>query len=221
MNFCFMKYKLFSLILILFSYSAIEISGQSKLKEGFVITLENDTLYGFIKDMSQNKNSKYCLFSSEPKSKNFIKYSPLDIKSYRISDEKMYEAKRIFYKDEFNPVFLEMLIEGYVNLYYDHRNKQMAFYLEKEGMPFKGLEMSSIDISPNRAKGYYSDQLDEIKINIYKDTLFSVFDGSPEAYNKIDNLNYEIQDLMDIVKTYISENCKADSCIIFEKDLSR
>jgi len=74
--------------LLIFTFS-IQISGQFNFKKGFVITLQNDTLSGFINDAGSIKNASVCLFKPDKRSKA-IKYLPEDIRAYTILGDKYY-----------------------------------------------------------------------------------------------------------------------------------
>ena len=74
--------KLNGLTILLFLWSALAF-GQMNFREGQVITNNQDTLVGYIKDCGLSRNAKECLFKLSKKSA-VITYTPSEISSYHI-----------------------------------------------------------------------------------------------------------------------------------------
>jgi len=81
-----MKSKRFFILLLITHLSIGSVLGQVNFKEGRVITTNNDTLYGLIRDNGLIRNTKVCLFK-ETKGGKTVKYYPEDIQSYLIFGE--------------------------------------------------------------------------------------------------------------------------------------
>ncbi|MEL7145361.1 MAG: outer membrane beta-barrel protein [Bacteroidota bacterium] len=97
------------------------VSAQGNFKDGFIITNENDTIYGQIAVKGSEKSYLSCLFlNGEGEQKE---YSPLNIKGYSFIDGKSYTSQII------PNFFLERLVKGEASLY-RYRNE---FYLQKDG----------------------------------------------------------------------------------------
>ncbi len=93
------------------------VSGQNSYKSGYIVTNNNDTIYGLIKLRSNYLNNRSCDFKkTEDDSPEQL--SPSDIKAYKIEDSKFYISKMISLRDTNRVVFLEFLLDGIVNLYY-------------------------------------------------------------------------------------------------------
>lgn len=63
-------------------------------RNGYYITLENDTVYGLIDYRGEVRNSQTCVFKmsevAEPE-----KFDPSEIQAYRFTDGKFYISKQI------------------------------------------------------------------------------------------------------------------------------
>jgi hypothetical protein len=213
-----MRYSVKILItLIILTLSA---NSNGQFKTGYLITLKNDTIHGLISDRGEISNSKVCIFEATRNSKR-IKYYPDMIKSYRFIDDKYYIAKQIFYKDEFKHVFLEVILEGKYTLYYDCRNKNMKFYIQKNIADLIGLVKEVYNIKPETDLTHltYMDT-HEIIVNAFKDTLASIFSNSKETLKHINDIEYNSESLVNITKEYILETCSQKDCITYEKNFN-
>ncbi len=192
--------------------------GQFNYKKGYVISAENDTLFGLIRDAGGSRNSEICYFKTDKKSK-VVKYRPEDIKAYRFIGDKYYYSHALFFKNEYRHVFMDVLLEGSVNLYYYWRNKETAYYIEKDKGNVIGL------INRELPEAQYSGSLYNVLnkvayVEVYKDSLYSVFKESTEVQNRIDEVEYNHKAIIAITKDYISETCSIGNCISYVKELS-
>ncbi|MFN8207407.1 MAG: hypothetical protein U0T82_08365 [Bacteroidales bacterium] len=207
--------------------------GQINYKKGFVITNQGDTLQGLIRDGGTMRNSTVCLFKSDNRTKA-VKYSPGDISSYQMTNDKQYISKEVFYKGGYRKEFIEVLVSGQVSLYYHHKNPEMKFFIEKTKDSLIGLVNKKVSI-PVSSTGLYglmnnekaplvSDKFSEqlnasIYIDLYKDSLYSIFSNNEAIQNEVPNLKYTHRSLMSITKEYIYQTCGSENCIQYEKNL--
>lgn len=207
---------LFLLLIVSFSF---EVNGQINYKNGYVITNANDTLFGRINDGGGYRNARVCLFKETQKSKA-IKYYPADIKAYRLINDKYYASKKIFIKGEIRDVFIDVLIEGKINLYHYWKTKNMVYYIEMKDSNMIGLVYKEITLSKKSPNQLIYNLDYNLKYMPYKDTLLSVFSKSEKILNKIENVEYDQKSLTNITKEYIKEVCKGNDCINYERDLN-
>lgn len=212
----YLKPFLLTIVIIL----SLETYGQLNYQNGYVITLEDDTIFGKINDGGSFRNSRSCLFKDN-KGGKAKKYSPQDIKSYCLIGDKTYVAKQIFYKREYKYIFLDVLIGGKVNLYHDRRNKDLEYYLEKDDGILIGLEQKEVDIREKSLIAYESNKYDKVVINAYKDSLRSVFSDCRKIQAQIPNIDYSTKAIVNITKSYIDETCDNNNCSYFEKNMSQ
>ena len=195
---------------IIFSLFIIgHIYAQQDFRKGYIITNENDTVYGWIDYRGDIRNAMKCSFKKTKKDK-VIDFSPLDIASYRFIDSKYYVSKNIGSHENPNQVFLECLVDGLAKLYYYRDNRlNNYYYIEKEG---KMLELK------NEEKNEYNDGRIYIKqtkpyIGVLKATL-NVW----EMNNEIDNAQLDHSSLSNIVRDYHYYACTDGSdCIVYKK----
>jgi hypothetical protein len=104
-------------ILIFFIHVYFVKAGQSDKQQGYIITLQDDTIYGYIQNNGYIRNSKMCVFSRNIDSigKEFM---PGDIHSYKFTEGKYYFSKTVDIDSISSKVFLEYLIDGKVDIYY-------------------------------------------------------------------------------------------------------
>jgi hypothetical protein len=228
-----MKNNFKSLLTLMIFFSTLA-NAQLNYKNGYIISLENDTLFGKINDGGGFKNSDFCLYKADKTSKT-VKYYPKDIKSYRFIGDKYYSAKEVLIKGEYRFVFVDVLLEGKLNLYYTHKNKELEYYLEKDGkligllnkkvnLPISseslyGL-MNNQTYKPVYSDKYYNQTSTDVYVDVYKDSLFTVFKDSEKVRNQVDSIKYNQKSLIKITKAYINEICTGDDCINFEKDFN-
>jgi hypothetical protein len=211
-----LSFKLsFSILLFLVTN---QVNSQMSYKNGYVITLGNDTVRGLIKECGQIRSTNTCLFKAG-KNMEKTKYHPGDIKAYCIDGEKMYASKELFTKKAYQPEFLEVLLEGEINLYYYCRNKEMAFYIEKEFGTLIGLR--NVEMAQTRySKALYNDLYEASYNEIYKDTLYSMFKDCNDVLNQVNNLDYNQKALTDITRQYLNETCEPENCIRYVKNVN-
>lgn len=229
-----MKTYLKLLIALLLIPISIGLKAQHNYKKGYIITLKNDTVYGLIDDGGAIKNSKVCLFKTDKKS-TAVKYSPMDIKSYRFYGDKLYRSKELFDNEERALIFTEVLIDGDLDLYYYSKNKELAYFLEKDNdlielvnkevilnISSEGLRglMTTDVYTPIESDNYFNQTNTSVYVDIYKDTLLSVFRDSKKIQDQVSDVKYTSKSLSKITKEYINETCKENDCIHYEKDFS-
>jgi hypothetical protein len=224
-----------NILILLFALSqSVSLIAQLNYKNGYIITLKNDTLFGLVNDGGGIKNSKMCLYKANKKSKA-EKYYPKDIKSYRFIGDKYYSSREFFFNDGYNYVFADVLLEGKLNLYYFRKNKELEYYLEKDTCSI-GLLNKKVVI-PVSSEGLYGLQNSEmysqvyseefrnrtntsVYVDLYKDTLMSVFSDCRKIQQQVHNVEYNQKSMTKITKAYIKETCGKNDCINYEKDFS-
>lgn len=107
--------------IILFAFMAICATmavAQQNQREGYVITLEGDTLRGMIDFRTSAMNTKRCVFKQDGTTE-FKTYLPGEIDSYRFTQNGIYYVSKNVLKDDNTRemVFAEYVIRGNMNLY--------------------------------------------------------------------------------------------------------
>lgn len=215
-----MKYTFKSFILVLAVLVSLGAMGQDNFKKGYVITLENDTLFGKINDAGGYKNSRLCTFKPYKKRK-VSEYLPGEIKGYRMLDDKYYVSKPIDTKEGTKYKFIEVIIEGPVNLYHDRKSSEKAFYIQKKDEPLLPLvyEVGQLRYKPeDNAKVIYSPTY-TVHNRIYQDNLYNLFSDSKKIQARVESTDYDVKSLSDLTKAYISDKYHSLDGISYERNL--
>ena len=116
------------IIILVYLLSVFVGFSQPYFKPAYIITRQNDTLFGKIDNRDYLPLSKSCIFLSGEGIKT--KYTPDDIRAFRFIDGSFFVAKDIAGEK----LFLEFLVKGKINLYYyyDGTNR---YFIEKENEP--------------------------------------------------------------------------------------
>ena len=104
--------KLFISLLIL-SALGHSLWAQHDFQKGFIITLKQDTLHGFIDNKNARNISKTCVFKSAEDAKP-QKYAPEELRGFRFSNGKYFVSRKTEDADQINHLFLEYLVDGVV-----------------------------------------------------------------------------------------------------------
>lgn len=122
--------KTHCVVLLLFLFSG-QLFSQVIDRAGYVITSDNDTLYGKIDYNVIQKSKKVCRFTNE---KGTNEYTPAQIKGFFFDRDKYYTSRIV------NDKFLQVLVTGELSLYKDGA----VYYLEKIGN--KALKLAYTEI---------------------------------------------------------------------------
>ncbi|HAH22204.1 MAG TPA: hypothetical protein DCL77_00260 [Prolixibacteraceae bacterium] len=206
------------LLVIAVSFS-MAVSGQINFKKGYVITLQNDTLHGRINDRGGYANARVCVFHQK-KGPTF-RYTPQDIKAYRMLNDKYYVSRRVYVRGKYRNLFVDVLLKGDVSLYHNWKNKDLAYYIEKKDQEMVGLINQEVMLrykpEGNVAVVYSPTYI--LSNKIFKDTLRSFFSESKKIQDQVSQVEYDPKSLTRITKAYIHDVCKGNDCINYERDL--
>lgn len=169
-------------------------NGQSFLKQGFIVTLENDTVYGFIDDRSDVSNLSNCVFKKNHESDKERLY-PSEIYTYGFNDGKRYVSRTVNLNNSERDVFLELLVKGVVSIYYYRDANNEYFFAEKEIERLIPL-ISSESRVVQGGKVYIR------KSEKYKGVLRYLFKEEPSIVRKVNNVKLTHKSLVDIVSDY-------------------
>ena len=194
---------------ILSIFLLCQLWAQSDFRSGYIITNEQDTVYGLIDYRGDIRNAKICSFK-KTKDDTTINYYPSDIFAYRFTDSKYYISKNISSDDDPKIVFLEYLVDGIAKLYSfrdDRLNKH--YYIEKEGQLHELIRTQKEDKIDGRTVIVTQNPF----INVLRSTL-----NVQEMKGEIDRAKLENSSLINIVRNYHNYVCTDGSeCIIYEK----
>ena len=119
-----------------FLICSLSLSAQFSYKKGFIINLQNDTLFGLVKDKGFEDLSQKVIFKADRKAIPET-YLPADIKAFGFNDGDVFESFDISFQSPGwetinDKQFLNRLVFGKISLYeltdYNH-----PFFIKKEG----------------------------------------------------------------------------------------
>ena len=120
-------FALFGFFLCLHQYAGL---AQPIFSEGKVITMDGDTLRGWIGEMGSYRNNNKCIFRSATVIKQQV-FQPNDIRGYLIENRRYFESRMIPNAEGINTnVFAEIIVEGTVSLL---KVREVYFLLDEQG----------------------------------------------------------------------------------------
>jgi hypothetical protein len=123
-------------IIIFLIFPTYQVFALRDFRDGFVVTILNDTVYGEINYRTNTRNYKSCSFRQ---GKNIITYSPEQISGFGYLNDKFYTSTIVIGS------FVEVLVSGEICLY----KYKSLFYLKKDGELYK-LESSKVAVHVER-----------------------------------------------------------------------
>jgi len=181
----------------------------SQFREGFIITNDNKTTYGYINFEGSIINSDRCEFRSQPDDETQI-FKPGEIKAYRFNNSKFFSSMEIPVNNVPKTVFIEWLIKGRVSiLTYSASVSEVIYFLL--------LEDGSLIELTNTLQTVRSDgMIYEHKRQEYKGTLNYYLRDCPTLKPKIEALLLNSKPLINLAKEYHAITCDSLDCIIYE-----
>jgi len=196
-------------ILILLVLCIGSVQAQRDYRKGYIITNQQDTIYGWIDYRGDIRNSKLCSFK-KTETEQATEYSPSDIAAYRFIDSKFYVSKNVGTADAPNQVFLEYLVNGMAKLYYfrDERTNN-RYYIEKDGRLLE-LKMDEKEVEVNG-------KIQIVTVKSYVGILRATLNVW-EMNDDFEKAKLEHSSLINIAKDYHRYACTDGSeCIIYER----
>ena len=195
-------------------------TAQLNFKPGYVITNSNDTIYGKINDGGGRRASRICMFR-QAGVKGITRYRPQELIAYRLINDKYYRTLRVLNKKEYKLTFNEVLLEGPFSLYRNFMNSEESFYIQEEGLYPKPLSNKEYKLYPYTEMGKAAFIGEEYFLNLkeFTDTLTALFKPDPVFQKKINNLDYDQNELVAVTKEYVKSVCPESNCFSYEKDL--
>lgn len=194
-------------LIITFGILCLNTLAQINLRQGLVITLQGDTIYGSIDYRSDHRNSNQCVFISD-KSQQYQTYKPGEIYGYRFLDNGRFYVSKVIPQrgGEKDTLFLEFIVRAQLNLYfYGDKVYGNCCYIEsEEGDLVPVMEESvtnGIDVSQRRKK---------------LTPAFRTLAKSPKATRMLWKKELNLSNVTQIIQTYNDEVCPDGVCEIFE-----
>ncbi|MDR0546710.1 MAG: hypothetical protein LBG77_03880 [Dysgonamonadaceae bacterium] len=194
-------------LLCLFCLSgwAIALTAQTNYLPGYIITLENDTLFGQIDYRDDYTLGSICRFEDQQGVKT--EFSPNEIVAYRFIDSRYFVSKAI----DRQKYFLEFLISGRMNVYYLRDSKGDHYFMDKGNDQLTKIPYTD-EIRYSQKHGEY-----HYRSTLHNGILSYYMQDAPQLQKKI----YQIkepnhQSLITLAKNYHYAVCEEnEECMVF------
>ncbi|HAF27580.1 MAG TPA: hypothetical protein DCG75_00895 [Bacteroidales bacterium] len=198
-----------ALILYFLLHFNLFLIAQNNFREGYIITLEKDTLFGELDFRNDIKNSKNCIFKDES---NFIRqYNPYEIESYRFTDGKYYISKSIKREDEISQLFVEFLVKGLKDIFYYRDNIGFHYLIAYKNDTIVEIPYFEKIINKDSANYFW-----ESKVHSYY--LKEYFKDCEKISLDIEKINQPgFNNLILLTRDYHNYNCSENTNIEFYK----
>lgn len=197
---------LFFVLLVSHSFS------QSNYKDGYIITLDQDTITGLVDFRTDQTNARLCRFKRTEHAAEEI-YHPGEIAGYRfIREGKYYVIKQVKIDNEYQTFFLEFLIQGLKNLYYLPLDNGYFYFEGQDGM------LVGVTKQPDQITENYKVRED----NRYKGVMSYLFQDCLPLSMQTARVGFDKGSMIVFTKKYHDQMCDTgEECIIFENDYKR
>lgn len=200
------------LLTLLFLLTVASASAQTNPVDGYIITNQNDTVYGTIDYLQTSENCRICHFQATGDSV-FKVYYPADIKGFRFNSDGVYYISRtITVKGSTQQVFVEYLIQGGVSLMHYATKKDDYYILIGEDGQEVVLQDDLYNPKDDNAPYRLKERLKQRRV------LYSLFEKSPETLDKLNTTPYKSEALSNLVHQYDENFCNDQVCIRYEYD---
>ncbi|MFZ4456032.1 MAG: hypothetical protein ACOYOT_07415 [Bacteroidales bacterium] len=190
--------------------SALSLKAQEDFKKGYIVQMNNDTVYGTIDYQGDSYNSKVCRFKTNNHNK-ITEYLPTELQAYRFIDSgKLFVSKDVKTQDGVKYYFLEYLIKGKLNVYY-FRNEMGDHYLVKKDT------LRLIELPPFEKRVELDGQEYVRQDHSSKSIMEVLTNDCPEMASKVEKIYLDQKPLISFASEYHKRLCGDNGCIIYAK----
>ena len=209
------------LFLLMVSVLPTMLYAQVNPKQGYVITNQNDTIYGTIDYLSDTKCAYECHFKADGETKYKI-YQPADISAYRLADNGVfYVTKTFMVGHEEKTFFAEYLLQGGISLFYHREDDIDYFYFINQN----GKVVSVMNDESDLAQTYenlINNKIHHKRADRKRAQLAEVgrfFGESQKAMHDLWVKDINARNLTQVTYDYNMEYCTSDGdCVVFRRD---
>ena len=198
---------------LLLAFASTAVFAQRNPVPGYIITNENDTIYGTLDYLSDEENCRSCFFKRNG-SEEFHCLFPKELNGYRFSNNGAYYITRTFdVEGSERTMFAEYLIKGGVSLYRLTTDKRSYFYFEGEDGKITAISADATKAVSNEYEAQHGPYWDRYR------QLYPIFYKDPQTLDKLRNAPRDAETLTAIVKNYDELFCTdAGECVKFLYD---
>lgn len=198
-----------TLFFFLFTGLSSSIKAQVNFVHGEMYDYSGDTLRGYINLGSADDLASFCLFKPQLDDQS-KEYHPADIMGYSLDKLRRFESKHISFNGDTRHVFLEVLVDGIMNLYYYDYVNWAYFYLEKDGKLH--LLDNSTGVVEIDGKSFNASS------NSYIATMKVLMQEAFVMMDDIEATEFDHQSLVNTTREYHDLVCKDEVCTVYYND---
>ncbi len=198
------------LTLILLLSSITILHAQDNFRPGYIITNENDTVFGKIDFRTAERNAQVCNFRVDT-SDAIQRYEPGDIYAYRFTDDgKFYVTRTVVLGEAPRKIFLEYLVKGVISLYFYRASASLHYFFEDENGQLIEVQDKETAVKINRVPGIKKDSR-------YIGIMTLLFGQSEKIKKQLPKIRLDKETLSRITKEFHNETCRTgEECVEFE-----
>ena len=186
-------------------------------KQGYVITNQNDTIYGTIDYLSDTKCANECRFKPDGEAAYKV-YKPGDISAYRFADNGVFYITKTFaVEGQEKTFFAEYLLQGGVSLF-QHREGGCVYYffIDENG------KVATAKNDGSDQKVAFEKENDRVRAKNKREALGEVtqiFSKSDKALHDLWVREINAKNLTQITHDYDMEYCTSSGdCVVFRRN---
>lgn len=177
------------ILILLLTYTFHPSYSQSTFQEAVIITLEKDSVSGYINVTNKNE----YLFT-EFTNQTAKALSPEQVNAILLNNN-VFESKRIVADGNEQAVFLKLLVRGKSKLYQFPNSKESTYWVENQDGKIYALT--------NKRLESYRDGRSYVRYsNTYRGVLKNIFNDQPELFSQIDKLKYTEKSITGFYQKY-------------------
>lgn len=182
-------------------------------KQGYVITNQNDTIYGTIDYLSDTKCANECHFQANGET-DYKVYLPGEISGYRFADNGVFYATKTFeVEGNTETFFAEYLLQGGVSLFHHKRGGIDYYYFIDEDGKVASIKKDF----PRESAEYISNSERNANKRAALREVSQMFANSEKALHDLWVKDFNTKNLTQITHDYDMEYCtSAGDCVIFQ-----
>lgn len=205
-----------SLIILLF-FSTL-MYGQNNYKEAYIITLENDTVYGYANFRSDILNLSECMFKKQI-DETSITYYPSDIAGYGFkAEDKLYVRDTIEIENTKQLVFLEYMVRGVSAslFYYEYSFFNNDIKVQKQVFVIKDI-YGDLHLVEQKEDKKIS-EFEIIKDVTFRKEIYKILGYNTSMLSTLNDTKLNRSSMSKAIKKYNDITCGtgSESCVVYQ-----
>ena len=197
-----------TLIAFFLFHISVQVFSQADFREGYIITIGEDTIFGKIDFRAAGKMGEICRFKRSGAHK-VEAFTPDQLIAFRFYQGGYFLVKNY----EENKYFFECLFLGKVNLYFLESESGANYYMDKAGVELALLAFEEGFKQVDGKNHFY-------QTTKHQRVLFSFMKDDPEIEAYIREVKRpDHANLIALARVYHDHVCRDEGCVMYEKKM--